>query len=66
MNHLKDPPVVSHAWQFNSKQKVRSPFDIVFFYVYSRGNAGKNRDSKQKEIGLGLIFKKGKDKIIIN
>lgn len=45
---------------------MRSPFDIVFFYVYSRGNAGKNRDSKQKEIGLGLIFKKGKDKIIIN
>lgn len=31
MNDPKDPQVVSHAWQLNSKQKMRTQFYLACF-----------------------------------
>lgn len=59
MNDLKDPPVVSHTWQLNSKLKVKTPFYLVgfIFILEEMQGGGGTTEFKQTEIGCGFNIK---------
>lgn len=50
MNDLKDPPVVSHTWQLNSKLKVKTPFYLVgFIFILEEMQGGGKQQSLSKQ-----------------
>lgn len=52
MNDLKDPRVMSHAGQLNSKLKVKTPLYLVGFIFCVEEMQERNSLIKQIEFGL--------------